>query len=75
MSEDYDKFLKDSSDDHPKYNENLSECSNDFPQCSDPLVIHPKDDEANYNEAYGQSLVNRIKETGELNSNIGLAIS
>ena len=67
MDKDYDKFLKDSSDDYPKYNKNLSECSNDSPQCSDPIVIHPKDDEAKYNEAYGQSSVNRIKDTGELN--------
>ena len=67
MDKDYDKFLKDSSDDYPKYNKNLSECSNDSPQCSDPIVIHPKDDEAKYNEAYGQSSVNRLKDTEELN--------
>ena len=48
-------------------NKNLSESSNDSPQCSDPTVIHPKDDEANYNEAYGESSVNRTKDTGELN--------
>ena len=84
MTEDYDKFLQDSSDDCPKYdegidigdgivynnlpsNKNKCECSNDCSSCSDPLVIHPKDDEAKYNEAYGQSSVNRIKDTEELN--------
>ena len=81
MNKDYDKFLEDSSDDYPKYNadpllqkwqqlekekrtENKCGCSND---CSEPVVIHPNDDEAKYNEAYGQSSVNRIKDTEELN--------
>ena len=29
-------------------------------------MLHPKDDEANYNEAYGQSSVNRIKDIENL---------
>ena len=83
MNKDYDKFLEDSSDDSPKYDEgidigdgivynnlpsNENKCgnSNDSPQCSDPLVIHPKDDESNYNEAYGVSSINRIKDSEEL---------
>ena len=69
-SQDYNKFLKDSSDDYPKYSdliEKKCECSDDCSSCPDSIVIHPKDDEANYSEAYGQSSAKRIKDTGELN--------
>jgi len=63
--------VKDSHEikDSPEIRENnLNQCedSNDSPLCSDSVVIHPKDDEANYNEAYGKSLTNRNKDTEEL---------
>tara|TARA_R100000008_G_scaffold55046_1_gene33692 strand:+ start:659 stop:1090 length:432 start_codon:yes stop_codon:yes gene_type:complete len=78
MNKDYDKFLEDSSDDYPKYpmsdreDEEIfksikCECSNDCSSCPEPVVIHPNDDEANYNEAFGKSSVNRTENTEDLN--------
>jgi hypothetical protein len=69
-SQDYNKFLEDSSDDYPKYNKNLSECSDDSPPCSESIIIKQTDDEANYSEAYGQSSTKRIKDTEELKISI-----
>lgn len=79
MNKDYNKFLEDSSDDYPKYpmsdreDEEIfksikCESSNDSSSCSESVVIHPKDDEANYNEAFGKSSVNRTENTEDLNT-------
>ena len=45
---------------------NKSESSDDPPQCSDSVIIKQTDDEANYNEAYGVSSINRTKDSEEL---------
>ena len=56
----------DAMGDYSDFMENKSECSDDSPLCSDSFIIKQTDDEANYSEAYGQSSVNRSKNTEEI---------